>query len=152
MKRLLCTLMLAGGAAALLPTAAAAAPACTSVNKGAATADRKLVVSACRDYAFDGHREFAAIYVGRSSTAARTCTIRISTVEVNAAGRPGHWTVGTQQPCVNALAARNRSHRYWSYVENLHSLLWARTVACLYLDNRKVGSCVYSPALEYLDP
>jgi hypothetical protein len=97
----------------------------------------------------DGHREFAALYVGRAATAARSCTITISTVEVKAADRPGHWTLGTRRPCTNALRARNRSHRYWGYVETLRSLLWARTVTCLHLDNRKIGSCVYSPALEY---
>jgi hypothetical protein len=150
MKRLLFTLVVAASATALAPSAASAAPVCTSVNKGGPTADRKLVVSACRDYAYDGHREYAVLYIGRSATAAHSCEVSLSTVEVGENGAPVHWTNGTTQRCEESLRVRNTSIRYWSpIVETPHRWYRAKTVACLLLNNRKVGSCVYSPELIY---
>jgi hypothetical protein len=112
-------------------------------------ADRKLVVSSCRDYSGSGHREYAVLYIGRTSTRARLCDVSISTVEVNDAGAPVHWTSGYPLiPCENALR-RNLSLRHWGELETPHVSLRAKTVACLFLDGRKVGSCVYSPALTY---
>jgi len=148
MKRFLIPLIVGAGVA-LLPSIASAAPVCTSVNKGGASADRKLVVSACRDYSGHGHREYAVLYIGRTSTRATSCTVSISTVEVDGSGRPVHWTGAMQPRCEDALR-RNLSIRYWGIVETPHFSLRAKTVACLFLNGRKVGSCVYSPALSYL--
>jgi hypothetical protein len=149
MKRLLVTLVVAAGAVALLPSAASAAPVCTSVNKGGTTADRKLVVSSCRDWTgVADHREYAVLYIGRTSTAAGSCMVSLNTVEIDEAWVARWWTPGLEIPCNDALR-RNLSLRYWGDAEYGHFTFMARTVACLFLNGRKVGGCVYSPVMWY---
>jgi hypothetical protein len=148
MKRLLITIVAASAAAALLPSAASAAPVCTSVNKGGAAANQKIVVSSCRDYSGYNHREYAVLYIGSASTRAGLCQVSTSTVEVHRNGAPAHWTPGAVQGC-NDVLRQNRSVRKWGALEFPHVTLQAKTVTCLFFDLRKVGSCVYSPTLSY---
>jgi hypothetical protein len=107
MKRLLITIVAASAAAALLPSAASAAPVCTSVNKGGAAANQKIVVSSCRDYSGYRHREYAVLYIGSASTRAGLCQVSTSTVEVHRNGAPAHWTPGVVQGC-NDVLRQNR--------------------------------------------
>lgn len=148
MKRLLFTIAALGAAAVLLPSAASAAPVCTSVNKGGAAANKKIVVSSCRDDAGSWHREYAVLYIGSASTRAAFCQVSTSTVEVYSNGAAAHWTPGVVQGC-NDVLRQNRSVRKWGSLEAPHVTLRAKTVTCLFFDFRKLGSCVYSPALNY---
>jgi hypothetical protein len=151
MKRFILTIAGAATAAALIPATASAAPVCTSVNKGGATAERKIVVSSCRDYSGLRHREYGVLYIGSASTRATDCKLYLSTVEVAPNGAPVHWQLATERYCHSALRS-NTSIRYWGIDADGYYSDYAKTVACLYLDGRKLGSCVYSPALRYRYP
>jgi hypothetical protein len=149
MKRLLFTIIAAATAAMLLPSAASAAPVCTSVNKGGAAANKKIVVSSCRDfYSSFQHREYAVLYIGSASTRAAECHVAISTVEVHPNGAPALWRSGGFYGC-NDVLRQNQSVRKWGTITIPYVTQQAKTVACLYLDGHKLGSCVYSPALSY---
>jgi hypothetical protein len=63
-------------------------------------------------------------------------------------GAPLRWTPGRTQSCDSALRA-NRSERFWGDLEVAQYSKLGKTVACLFLDHRKLGSCVYSPALAH---
>jgi hypothetical protein len=67
-------------------------------------------------------------------------------VFVDPLGRPVRWTGYTERRCEDALR-KNVSKRYWGTDEETHDLEHGKTVACLYLGGRKLGSCVYSPTL-----